>query len=139
MYLYNQLGLFYSTYVTVNIQLNCLPAIFSSRVFQPLLRLIKLHVTPVCLAYAVIALTCVVLFFRISLFMILPLDSIIESKRKSKIDNEAKRRCKVVTIDEKIKILDKLVGGMSASDVGLTFCWYFILKSNFPLISYFNA
>jgi hypothetical protein len=42
-------------------------------------------------------------------------------------------------LDEIIKILDKLRGGMSAATVGLTFCWYFILKSNFPLLFYFNA
>jgi hypothetical protein len=41
--------------------------------------------------------------------------------------------------DEKIKILDKLRGGMSAAAVGLTFRWYFILKSNFSLRFYFNA
>jgi hypothetical protein len=65
--------------------------------------------------------TCVVLFSRILLFMILPLDSIMESKRKSKSDNEVKKSCKVMTLDEKIKILDKLRGGMSAAEVGLTF------------------
>jgi hypothetical protein len=65
--------------------------------------------------------TCVVLFSRILLFMILSLDSIMESKRKCKSDNEAKKSCKVVTLDEKIKILDKLRGGMSAAAVGLTF------------------
>jgi hypothetical protein len=44
-----------------------------------------------------------------------------------------------MTLDEKIKILDKLRGGMSAAAVGLTFRSYFILKSDFPLIFYFNA
>jgi hypothetical protein len=44
-----------------------------------------------------------------------------------------------MTLDEKIKILDKLRGGMSAAAVSLTFCWNFILKSDFPLIFYFNA
>jgi hypothetical protein len=52
---------------------------------------------------------------------ILPLDSITESKRKCKSDNEAKKSCKVMTLDEKINILDKLRGGMSAAAVGLTF------------------
>jgi hypothetical protein len=42
-----------------------------------------------------------------------------------KIDNEAKK-CKVMTLDEKIKILDKLRGGMSAAAVDLTFRCYFI-------------
>jgi hypothetical protein len=45
----------------------------------------------------------------------------MESKRKSKSDNETKKSCKVVTLDEKIKILDTLCGGMSAAAVGLTF------------------
>jgi hypothetical protein len=53
--------------------------------------------------------------------MILPLDSITESKRKCKSDNEVKKSCKVMTLDEKIKILDKLRGGMSTAAVGLTF------------------
>jgi hypothetical protein len=42
-----------------------------------------------------------------------------------------------MTPDDKIKILDKLRGGMTAAAVGLTFSWYFILKPNFPLIFYF--
>jgi hypothetical protein len=42
-------------------------------------------------------------------------------------------------LDEKIKILDKLRGGISAAAVGLTFRWYFILESNFRLIFYFNV
>jgi hypothetical protein len=53
--------------------------------------------------------------------MILSLDSITESKRKCKSDNEAKKSCKVMTLDGKIKILDKLRGGMRAAAVGLTF------------------
>jgi hypothetical protein len=53
--------------------------------------------------------------------MMLPLDSIMESKRKYKGGNEAKKSCKVIILDEKIKILDKLRGGMSAAAVGLTF------------------
>jgi hypothetical protein len=44
-----------------------------------------------------------------------------------------------MTLDEKIKILDKLRGGMSAAAVGLTFRWNFILKSDFPLIFNFHA
>jgi hypothetical protein len=44
-----------------------------------------------------------------------------------------------MTLDEKIKILDKLCGGMRAAAVGLTFRWYFILMCNFPLIFYFIA
>jgi hypothetical protein len=65
--------------------------------------------------------TCVVLFSRILLFMILPLDSIMESKSKCKSSNEGKKSCKVMTLDDKIKILDKLRGGMSAAAVALAF------------------
>jgi hypothetical protein len=49
--------------------------------------------------------------------MMLPLDSIMESKRKCKSDNEVKKSCKVMTLDEKINILDKLRGGMSAAQL----------------------
>jgi hypothetical protein len=55
----------------------------------------------------------------------------MESKRKFKSDYE-KKSCDVMTIHEKITILDKLRGGLSAAVVGLTFRSYFILKSNFP-------
>jgi hypothetical protein len=53
--------------------------------------------------------------------MILHLDSIVESKCKCKSDNEIKESCKVMALDDKIKILDKLRGGMSAAAVGPTF------------------
>jgi hypothetical protein len=52
--------------------------------------------------------------------MMLPLDSIMELKRKCEGDNEAEKSLKVMTPDEKIKILDKLRGGMRAAAVGLT-------------------
>jgi hypothetical protein len=71
--------------------------------------------------------------------MILPLDSIIESKCKCKSNNEAKKNCKVMTLGEKIKIPDMLHCGMSTAAFGLTFCSYFTFKSDFPLIFYFNA
>jgi hypothetical protein len=71
--------------------------------------------------------------------MILRLDSIMELKRKCNSYNEAKKSCKVMALDEKIKILDKLRGGISAAAVGLTFRCHFVLKSNFPFILYFNA
>jgi hypothetical protein len=74
-------------------------------------------------------LTCVILFFHILLFMILPFDSIMDSKCKCKHDSEAKKSCKIMTLDEKLKILDKLCGSMNAAAVGLTFRLYFILKS----------
>jgi hypothetical protein len=71
--------------------------------------------------------------------MMLPLDSIMESKRTCKSDNETKKSCKVMTLDEKISILDNLHGGMSVAALGLTFFRYFILKSYFPLLFYFNV
>jgi hypothetical protein len=46
----------------------------------------------------------------------------MESKRKCKNDSKTKRSCKVMTVDEKIKILDKLHGGMSVVALDLTFC-----------------
>jgi hypothetical protein len=52
--------------------------------------------------------------------MIFSSDSIIESKRECKSDNEAKISCYVMIQDEKIKILDKLRGGVSAASVGST-------------------
>jgi hypothetical protein len=42
----------------------------------------------------------------------------MESKRKCNSDNEAKKSCEVMTLDEKI-MLDKLRDGISAA-VGLT-------------------
>jgi hypothetical protein len=53
--------------------------------------------------------------------MILPLDSIMESECKCKSNNEVKKSCKVITLGEKINILDKLRGDMHAAAVGLTF------------------
>jgi hypothetical protein len=58
----------------------------------------------------------------------------MESKRKCKSDNEAENSCKVMTLDEKINILDKLRGGMSTAAVSLTFSCYFTLMFNFPTI-----
>jgi hypothetical protein len=81
-------------------------------------------------------LTCVVLFSRILLFVVLPLDSIMESKRKCKSDNTAEKSCKVMTLDEEILILGKLRGGMSTAAVGITFRSYFILMLNFQMILY---
>jgi hypothetical protein len=49
------------------------------------------------------------------------MDSSAESKRKCKIENKAKKSCKVMTLDYTIQILDKSRGGMSAAAVGLTF------------------
>jgi hypothetical protein len=44
----------------------------------------------------------------------------MESKCKCKSDNEANKCCEVVTLEEKIKIVDKSRGGMCAVAVGLT-------------------
>jgi hypothetical protein len=71
--------------------------------------------------------------------MILPLDGIMESKHKCRSDNEAKKSCKVMTLDEKIQILDKLCGGMSAAAAGLTFHSYFTLNFNLVLIFHLTA
>jgi hypothetical protein len=49
--------------------------------------------------------------------MIFPFRSIVESNRKCKNYNETKISCKVMKPDEKIKILDKLRGAMSAAAV----------------------
>jgi hypothetical protein len=53
--------------------------------------------------------------------MILPLDSVMDSKRKCKTDNEAKNSWKVVILDEKIKILDTLRGDTTTAAVYVTF------------------
>jgi hypothetical protein len=52
----------------------------------------------------------------ILLFIILPLDCIMDSKYKCKSGD--KEGCKVMTLDEKIKILDCLYSGMNAEAVG---------------------
>jgi hypothetical protein len=44
----------------------------------------------------------------------------MESKRKCISDNGARKSCKVMTLEEKMKILDTLRGGTSAAAVGLT-------------------
>jgi hypothetical protein len=64
--------------------------------------------------------TRVVLFSRILPF-VLSLDNIMESERKCTSDYEAKKSCKIMTLDEKIKIVDELRGGMSTAAVSLTF------------------
>jgi hypothetical protein len=43
-----------------------------------------------------------------------------------------------MTLNAKIKTLEKLRGGMTAAAFGPTFRRYFILKPKFPSISYFN-
>jgi hypothetical protein len=53
--------------------------------------------------------------------MILQLDSIMESKRKSRSDNEANKSCKVVTLDEITKIIDNMRGNMCAEATVVTF------------------
>jgi hypothetical protein len=66
--------------------------------------------------------------------MLLPTDSVVETKRKRENDNKTRKSCKVMILDEKIKIIDKLRGGMCAVAVGPTLSWSFTLMSNFPLI-----
>lgn len=57
--------------------------------------------------------------------MILLLDTIMESKRKCESDNKAKKSFKPITLDEEMKVLDKLRGGMSTA-VSMQFCWRFV-------------
>jgi hypothetical protein len=62
----------------------------------------------------------------------------MESKRKCKSDNEAEICCVVMTLDEEIKIVDTLRGGLITAAFGLTnknltFRWYFALTLNFPM------
>jgi hypothetical protein len=96
MYLCNQIGSFYSAYVWVFFQLNCHPASFTPSSSH------KFHVTRgLSLAYAVTVVTCVVLFSRILLFMMLHLDSIMESKSERKSGNKAKKSRKVLTLYER--------------------------------------
>jgi hypothetical protein len=45
----------------------------------------------------------------------------MESKRKYGNDNETKKSCKIMALDEKTKILDRLRGGMCAEAVGPAF------------------
>jgi hypothetical protein len=67
------------------------------------------------LAYAVVVVTCAVFF------AILPLDSILESKRKCKSGNKAKTNCKVMTLVHKIKVVNTLRSGMSETSAGVLF------------------
>jgi hypothetical protein len=52
----------------------------------------------------------------------------MESKLTRKSDNEAKRICNDMTLDKKIKIIDKLRGGMSAAAADPKIRRYVILK-----------
>lgn len=60
--------------------------------------------------------------------MILPLDSIMESKCKCKSENDANKSCKSMILDKKIKILNKLRGNKCVAAVGLTFSLIFYFK-----------
>jgi hypothetical protein len=55
----------------------------------------------------------------------------MESERKCRSDNKAKKSCKIMTLDEKIDIVDELRGGISAAAVSLTFSWYFMKSLTF--------
>jgi hypothetical protein len=82
-------------------------AICQTLCLSPPLRLTKLHVTrSLSLACAITVLTRVVLFSHVLLFVILPLDSVVELKCKSKSDDEEKKSCKVMTLEDKIKIVE---------------------------------
>jgi hypothetical protein len=52
-----------------------------------------------CLAHAVTAVTCVILFYLMLLFTILSLDRIMGSKLSCKSDNEGKKNHKVMTLE----------------------------------------
>lgn len=93
MYLYNQLDLFQSAYVSVNIQLIRQPAVTSSFLSTCLSH--ELHVTrDPSLAYAVTNLPRVILSPLILLLNILLLDRIMKSELKRKNRQEAKKSCK---------------------------------------------
>jgi hypothetical protein len=46
-------------------------------------------------------------------------------KFKNTSDNESRRSCKVMALDEDVMVLGKLRGGMNAAAVGQKFTWYF--------------
>jgi hypothetical protein len=50
----------------------------------------------------------------------------MESEYKSKSDNETKKSHEVMTLAEKLKILDKLHGDMSSAAVGPAFHLYYL-------------
>jgi hypothetical protein len=88
----------FSTCKSVNVQLNCHPPISSSRVFHPLF-----VSQPACNPRSQPRLRCYRgnlchIFSQMLLFLLLPLDSIIKSKRKCKSHNEAKKSCKIMTL-----------------------------------------
>jgi hypothetical protein len=57
----------------------------------------------------------------------------MESKRKCKSDNEAKESCKVMTLDEKVKIPDKLRGSMSSCPK-IPLIFYFKVKLSIDIL-----
>jgi hypothetical protein len=74
------------------------------------------------LTQAVTKLTCVASFFYTLIFMTMPLESITESKHKCPSNYEAKKICKIMTLDEETKIPGEVNNGMNTAAVGLTFC-----------------
>jgi hypothetical protein len=68
----------------------------------------------------------------------MPLHVIMKLKFECKIDIETKKTLKIMTLDEKWNILDKLRGGMNTAAVGTKLHTYFILTTNFPFIYYFK-
>jgi hypothetical protein len=65
-----------------------------------------------------------------SLFMILSLDNVVQSKRESKSNIGRKKTCEFVTLDEETKILDTLRGTVNSPAVDLIFRSYFIFLFN---------
>jgi hypothetical protein len=51
---------------------------------------------------------------------IVTLDSVMGSKRSGKSIKQGKERCKILTLDDKLKILDKSRCDMNAATVGMT-------------------
>jgi hypothetical protein len=98
--LFPSLFVVFSILNSVNIQLNCHLAISSSRVL-PSVHLTTMKETGVSVSQTV--LSCVALFPGIWLFIILPLGSIMESKRTYKSYNEVKESINVIPLGEKIR------------------------------------
>jgi hypothetical protein len=60
----------------------------------------------------------------------------MEPRLKCKSNNKANTSFKVMTLDEKTKILDILRCGISATAVGIIFGWYLKSKSQLTFFSH---
>jgi hypothetical protein len=95
-YLYNHFGLFYSAHVRAEVlSKTVIPLFFPLPFIVSHTSCVPRSQSP----YAVTVVTCAVLFSCILLFMILVLDSIMESKRKYKNYDKTEGGCKVMTLD----------------------------------------